>query len=74
MTTNGPFHSISTRDVWDKLDALEKSVTKAVTRMEAQTEKTEENSERIKALELKLYGTIAGLIAAVTILVTGILQ
>lgn len=74
MTTNGPFHSISTRDVWNKLDALETSVTTAITRMEAQTKKTEENTERIKALELKLYGTIAGLIAAVTILVTGILQ
>lgn len=69
-----PFHQISASDVWRKLESLETQVTKAITRMEAQTEKASENTARIKSLEIKVYATMAGLIAAITVLVAGVLQ
>lgn len=74
MAGNGPFHTVTAKDVYDQMVALEKIVTTAVTRMETQAQTMQENAERIKSLELKVYGVAAGLIAAVTILVTGVLQ
>lgn len=73
MMTNPPFHTISAKDVWDKLDTIQTAVTTAITRMEAQDEKLADNASRIKSLELKVYGIAAGLIAAVTIMVSGVL-
>lgn len=75
MTDEGrpPFHTISAATVYRKIEDLETTVTKAITRMESQQEKTGENTDRIKRLEIQVYGIAAGLIAAVVALVGGLL-
>jgi hypothetical protein len=74
VTTNGPFHTITNKDIYDQMVALNATVNTAVTRMESQEVTMKENQDRIRSLELKVLGVGAGLIAAVTILVTGVLQ
>lgn len=69
---NGPFHQITTRDVWMKLESLETAVTQAITRMESHTEKVADNTSRIKALEVKVYGIAAGLLAGIVALMSGL--
>jgi hypothetical protein len=74
VTTNGPFHTITNKDIYDQMVTLNNTVTTAVTKMESQEVTMKENQDRIRSLELKVLGVGAGLIAAVTILVTGVLQ
>jgi hypothetical protein len=74
VTTNGPSHTITNKDIYDQMVALNATVTTAVTKMESQEVTMKENQDRIRSLELKVLGVGAGLIAAVTILVTGVLQ
>lgn len=67
--------------MWEKLERIERSlgnVDKAVTQLSGKLDRNDDrltNHEgKIRSLELKVYGIAAGLLAAVTILVSGLLN
>lgn len=66
-----PFHVITNRDIWEKLVAVETAVNGMVAKTEQNTSQIESNSQKIRALEIKVYGLIAGLIAALGLIVWG---
>lgn len=67
--------------MWDKLEAIErglstidKSVTELSGKLDRSADRLNDHDSKIRSLELKVYGIAAGLIGAITILVTGIIK
>jgi hypothetical protein len=67
----GRFHTITNKDVWEKLTLLEATIGKLVTAVEIANGRTETHEKKIRALELKFYGVVAGLLAALSLAATG---
>lgn len=62
------FVRITNREVYDRLGGVEAKLDHALSTIDKQNEQLLDNSKRIRALELRFYGILAGLIGAVAIL------
>lgn len=76
-----PGFEVTGERMWDKLEAIErglttidKSVTELSGKLDRSADRLNEHDNKIRSLELKVYGIAAGLIGAITILVTGIIK
>ena len=68
--TNGSIR-ITNREVYDGLLKLEKTTDHLVSRVDYVLGENVELRKRVRGLELKFYGILAGLVGAVTILLLG---
>lgn len=62
--TSDPFVSISNRDVWNSLQEVKDLVRGMSAKMDSINAKVEDHDKKIRGLDLKFYGILAGLIAA----------
>lgn len=76
-----PGFEVTGERMWDKLESIErglitidKSVTELSGKLDRSADRLDSHSNKIRSLELKVYGIAAGLIGAITILVTGIIR
>lgn len=67
--TNGDFVRVTNREVWQQLRTVEAKLDDALRHIENQNLQINDNIKRIRALELRFYGVLAGLVGAVVILV-----
>ena len=67
MTSHEPqdFVRITNREVWEKLGRVETKIDQALTKQEKADEERADHSKRIRSLELRFYGILAGIIATV---------
>jgi hypothetical protein len=69
--TNGGGIRITNREVYDSLLKLEKTTDHLVSRVDYVLGENVELRKRVRGLELKFYGILAGLVGAVAVLLTG---
>lgn len=62
-----PFHVITTGDVMRKLESMERDLSE----IKSKLSRIDVHSEKIRALEIKVYGLVAGLVAALGLLIWG---
>jgi hypothetical protein len=71
---NGAIIRITNREVYDGLLKVEKSVDHLVQRVDYVLGENVDLRKRVRGLELRFYGILAGLIGALTILFSGVIQ
>ncbi len=65
------FVRITNREVYDRLGGVEAKLDDALRQLVVSTALGLDQGKRIRALELKFYGVLAGLIGAIAVLVSG---
>lgn len=65
------FVRITNREVYDRLGTVEAKLDNALRTIESRDASIAEHSKRIRSLELRFYGVLAGLVAALAVLVGG---
>lgn len=72
MEDNGSdFVRITNREVWSQLRVVESKLDDALRTIGAQQARLDEGDKRIRALELRFYGILAGVVAAIGLLLAG---
>lgn len=73
-----PFHTITKGEVWRKITHIDHNVTEILKGQEIQNgqlsrhdRRLEVHSSRIRSLDFKFYGVLAGLVAGVSYIVFG---
>lgn len=59
-----PFHVITNKDIWNSLQEVIKNQSDWKASLETITAEQKTQSEKVRALELKFYGVVAGIIGA----------
>jgi hypothetical protein len=59
------FVRITNREVWEKLGRVEAKLDNTLSQLQKAEEQRADHSKRIRALELRFYGILAGIIATV---------
>lgn len=62
------FVRITNREVYERLGTVEAKLDNALRQLDALGKADDEKAKRIRALELRFYGVVAGLIGAIAIL------
>jgi hypothetical protein len=63
------FVRITNREVYDRLGGVEAKLDDALRNIRSRDKTIEEYGKRIRALEIRFYGVLAGLIGALVVLV-----
>lgn len=66
---DGAFIRITNREVYDRLGGVEAKLDDALSNIRSRDKTIEEYGKRIRALEIRFYGVLAGLIGALVVLV-----
>lgn len=68
---NGNFHTVTNREVWDTLQSTNATLGEMNNTLNNLDSNQRIHQERIRSLEVKYYGVIAGLITAVGAIIAG---
>lgn len=64
-----PFVRVTNKEVWMQLRTVEAKLDDALRTISSQNERLIDHGKRIRGLELRFYGVLAGLVGAVVVLV-----
>ena len=77
---DGPFHTVTNSEVWHTLKSLERTaselqagVDKLNMKFDNASEDRDEDRKRIRALEMKFYGVVAGILGAIGLIASGMI-
>jgi hypothetical protein len=66
---NGNGIRVSTRELYDAIRSLENKVADAMRMQDQMLREIADHSKRLRSLELRFYGILAGLVGAVAVIV-----
>lgn len=76
MTTHGPngkdeptFYRVSNREVYERIGTLEAKIDDGLRQLSIMESHIVDHHKRIRALELRFYGVLAGLVGALAVLI-----